>query len=65
MDVDKTYVPAEEAPARARARLFQPHEHSGRPECLEGAPRQGPQAPERVGLPGVVLGKTDAQWGAD
>jgi hypothetical protein len=54
VDGDKTDLSAQEAPTRSRARFLQPHEHPGRSECVEGASRQGPEAPECVGS---ILGK--------
>lgn len=50
MDVNKTHLPTQEAPPRACAWLLQPHEYYRRSEGLEGAPRSGSQAPERVGF---------------
>jgi hypothetical protein len=64
VDVDKTYLPAQEAPARARTRFLKPYEYSWRSAGVEGSPCSGSQAPERVGLPVVVPVDADAQWGA-
>jgi ribonuclease P protein component len=48
---DKADVSAEQARAEAPARLSRAHGHRRRPQGAGPAPRQGPQAPERLRTP--------------
>ena len=46
---DEAHLPAKRPPAQAQARVPRPHGHQGGPGDPQAPPREGPQAPFRVG----------------